>query len=122
MRAVVDAQPVGVELVEQVAGVARVHPLADHGPIAERQPDEDPVDAADERRGVRGALGPAVARRERTGGDEIHQSLTVGAIAPAAWWKYCSNTFNAAGAAAEPPWPPFSMSAQTVIVGLSAGA
>ena len=32
-------------------------------------------------------------------------------------WKYCSNTFSAAGAAAVPPWPPFSITAQTTIDG-----
>ncbi len=36
-------------------------------------------------------------------------------------WKNCSNTFSAAGAATEPPWPPFSISAQTTSVGLSYG-
>ena len=37
-------------------------------------------------------------------------------------WKYCSKTFRAAGAAAVPPWPPFSITAQSAMVGLSAGA
>src|SRR5439155_301172 len=36
-------------------------------------------------------------------------------------WKYCSNTFRAAGAAAVPPWPPFSITAQTTICGESNG-
>ena len=40
VRAVVDAQPVRVELVEQVAGLARVESFADHGLVAEREPDE----------------------------------------------------------------------------------
>ena len=40
VRAVVDAQAVRVELVEQVAGLARVEPLADHRLVAEREPDE----------------------------------------------------------------------------------
>ena len=40
VRAVVDAQAVGVELVHQVAGLARVQPLADHRLVAEREPDE----------------------------------------------------------------------------------
>src|SRR5207253_8596993 len=35
--------------------------------------------------------------------------------------KYCSNTLSAAGAAAVPPWPPFSISAQTTSFGLSYG-
>jgi hypothetical protein len=40
VRAVVDAQAVGVELVEQVAGLARVEPFADHRLVAEREPDD----------------------------------------------------------------------------------
>ena len=36
-------------------------------------------------------------------------------------WKYASNTCSAAGAAAVPPWPPFSITAQTTIDGLSYG-
>jgi hypothetical protein len=40
VRAVVDAQAVGVELVEQIAGLARVQPFADHRLVAEREPDE----------------------------------------------------------------------------------
>ena len=36
-------------------------------------------------------------------------------------WKYASNTLSAAGAADVPPWPPFSITAQTVIVGVSTG-
>ena len=35
--------------------------------------------------------------------------------------KYFSNTFSAAGAAAVPPWPPFSITAQTTIVAFSDG-
>ena len=35
--------------------------------------------------------------------------------------KYDWKTFSAAGAADVPPWPPFSITAQTTIVGLSNG-
>src|SRR5262249_40755198 len=35
--------------------------------------------------------------------------------------KYDSKTLSAAGAAAVPPWPPFSITAQTTIVGASDG-
>ena len=35
--------------------------------------------------------------------------------------KYASNTLSAAGAAAVPPWPPFSITAQTTIVGVVEG-
>ena len=38
--AVVAAQAVGVEFVEQVTGLARVRPFADHGLVAEGEPDE----------------------------------------------------------------------------------
>ena len=40
VRAVVDAQPVRVDLVEQVAGLARVEALADHRLVADGQADE----------------------------------------------------------------------------------
>ena len=43
------------------------------------------------------------------------------AVVVAVLWKYCSNTFSAAGAAAVPPWPPFSITAQTTIDGASNG-
>ena len=36
-------------------------------------------------------------------------------------WKYCSKTLSAAGAAAVPPCPPFSITAQTTICGESKG-
>ena len=38
--AIVDAQAVGVDLVHQVARLARVEPLADHRLVADREPDE----------------------------------------------------------------------------------
>ena len=40
VRAVVDAQAVGVDLVHQIAGLAGVEPLADHRPVADRESDE----------------------------------------------------------------------------------
>ena len=40
VRTVVDAQAVGVDLVHQVAGLARVQPLGDHRLVADREPDE----------------------------------------------------------------------------------
>ena len=39
----------------------------------------------------------------------------------AVFLKYFSKTLRAAGAAAVPPWPPFSITAQTTIVGVSYG-
>ena len=41
MRAVVDAQAVGVDLVHQIAGLAGIQPLGDHRLIAHRKADED---------------------------------------------------------------------------------
>ena len=40
MRAVVDAQPVGVDLVHQIAALAGVQPLGDHRLVADREPDQ----------------------------------------------------------------------------------
>ena len=40
VRAVVDAQPVGVDLVHQIAALAGVQPLGDHRLIADREPDQ----------------------------------------------------------------------------------
>ena len=41
MRPVVDPQPVCVDLVHQVAGLACVEPLGDHRLIPDGEPDED---------------------------------------------------------------------------------
>ena len=38
---VVDAQPVGVDLVHQIAALAGVQPLGDHRLVADREPDQD---------------------------------------------------------------------------------
>ena len=51
-----------------------------------------------------------------------HQSVDPGsAYCADLTWKNCWNTFSAAGAAAVPPWPPFSISAQTTSSGSSTG-
>jgi hypothetical protein len=72
MRAVVDAQPVGVELVEQVTGLARVEPLTDHRGVGD---------------GVGGGVGVAQRlvgekpRRPAPATDEKQERLTV--VSPA---------------------------------------
>ena len=71
------------------------------------------------------ASGPGRRRRRCLDGVDVlgHQSVfPMSPIAGAFVLKCCSNTSSAAGAAAVPPWPPFSMTAQTAIDGLSAGA
>src|SRR5262249_11840243 len=67
--------------------------------------------AADDGRDVRSfaAARPAGG----SGGVVDHQSEWIGPFCVACLWKNSSNTFSAAGAAASPPWPPFSISAQT---------
>ena len=40
VRTVVDAQPVGVDLVHEIAGLARVQPLGDHRLVADREAHE----------------------------------------------------------------------------------
>ena len=89
-------------------------------PVAERRGDrgeQHPVEPAD-----RGADRRAVVAPVRDAAGALvegldHQSVfpvcAAGALRP----NQCSNTRSAAGAAAVPPWPPFSMSAQTTIEG-----
>ena len=69
----------------------------------------------------RGGARPRARSVGEFGVVDRHQSLWIAPIDGAFWWKYCSNTFSAVGAAAVPPWPPFSISAQTTSVGLSYG-
>src|SRR5207244_9595452 len=84
------------------------------------KPDQQPVEPANERRDV-GGLAPS--RPSSTPGDVVdgHQSEWTGPVVDTCVWKNSSKTWSAAGAAAVPPWPPFSISAQTTSVGLSAG-
>src|SRR5204862_7425236 len=83
------------------------------------RPDQDPVEPADDGRNVRGF---AAARATCCSGGVIdHQSEWIGPFCVACLSKNCSNTFSAAGAAASPPWPPFSINAQTTRSGESDG-
>ena len=88
--------------------------------------EENPVQPGDERPLLRARERPrsAAAPSGLDGVDVLdHQSVfPMSPIAGAFVLKCCSNTLSAAGAAAVPPWPPFSMTAQTAIDGLSAGA
>src|SRR5262249_27571452 len=58
--------------------------------------------------------------RARVDGFDRHQSLRGAGVTPC-FWKYASKTWSAAGAAALPPWPPFSITAHTTMDGLSVG-
>ena len=62
VRAVVDAQPVRVDLVHEVAGLARVEPLADHRLVADGQADEH-VEVLGALAARRGGEQPAVGDR-----------------------------------------------------------
>ena len=73
VRAVVDAQPVRVDLVEQVAGLARVEPLADHRLVADGEADEH-VEVLGGLAARRGGQQPAVG-----GGAEAHLRRAPGA-------------------------------------------
>src|SRR2546421_10338305 len=95
----------------------RPEPVCDQA--ADRH-DEYPVEAARERRRL-GAGGPTGTGGGAVAGVLDHQSECTAPCCVAWRPKYCSNTFSAAGAAAVPPWPPFSITAQTTIVGFSVG-
>src|SRR5204863_4560031 len=73
--------------------------------------DQHPVEPSDERRDIRRF---ASARAAGCSGGVIdHQSEWIAPCWAACLWKNSSNTFSAAGAAASPPCPPFSIGAQT---------
>ena len=85
--------------------------------------DQHPVEPPDERGDGDRLLPPAGAEPL---GRALTASITISRVIPgprlgALMPKYCSKTRSAAGAAAVPPWPPFSISAQTTIVGSFAG-
>jgi len=114
------------ELKRQIAGDVVTR---DPGDRPEPVPDEhrdaadqDPVEAPDEG-GDLGRLAPAGAGCCAGVGDVVidHQSLGIGPVRVACLPKNDSKTLSAAGAAASPPWPPFSTSAQTTRSGESEG-
>src|SRR6266566_3075213 len=82
--------------------------------------EEDPVDLADDV-GERKPFAPHAGLFRAAVLEDGHQSEWIGPVVAAFVWKYCSKTFSAAGAAAVPPWPPFSITAHTTSVGLSNG-
>ena len=83
--------------------------------------DQDPVETPDEG-GDLDLLASAGAGCCTGIGDVIdHQSLWIGPVWVACLPKNDSKTLSAAGAAASPPWPPFSISAQTTRSGESEG-
>ena len=71
--------------------------------------EEDPVEPAEEADDV-----DVLARRPGGSGRRT-QSLATTPWTPACSRNQCSKTFSAAGAATVPPWPPFSITAQTTI-------
>ena len=78
--------------------------------------EEQVVEMANEARNFAG-LSPSMALDDAG----RHQSEFTGTTGVSGTSKYFASSFMAAGAAAVPPWPPFSIRAQTAIVGLSVG-
>ena len=118
------------EVVRAAVDVVVRDPVDRPEPVADERGDgarEHPVEAAQERELVQargaprpraGALGRRILRsRSPSVARQSDRAPSAGAFS----WKNCSNTFSAAGAATVPPWPPFSISAQTTSVGLSYG-
>ena len=104
------------------------------GDVVARDPGDGPQTDADEGADRAQQEPVEVARRPRESvplltdanpdpGDVLdHQSVAPGSANCAdLTWKNCWNTCSAAGAAAVPPWPPFSISAQTTSSGSSTG-
>ena len=77
-----------------------------------RGEEQQPVEPAHDRPDVEEADGRRAKRRGPVTGLDDQSTFTRGWMA-AVLWKYCSKTRRAAGAAAEEPWPPFSITAQT---------
>src|SRR5205823_6637662 len=73
--------------------------------------EEEPVEPPKETELLR-RRPPALPRRRPCPRARVlqHQSEWIGPTTGAFVLKKCSNTFSAAGAAAVPPWPPFSIS------------
>ncbi len=95
--------------------VDRPQAVPDDADEREHEQPVEPAQDAAEPHGL-GLAMRAQSARLRVDGLDRHQSLACGVVG-AVFPKYCSNTFSAAGAAAVPPWPPFSITAQTTIVG-----
>ena len=84
---------------------------------------EQPVEPADDAASPTACTSRRGRRPRALGVDDFDApsvAIAFGVVV-AVVWKYCSKTFSAAGAAAVPPWPPFSITAQTTIVGASNG-
>ena len=97
--------------------VDRPEPVADDAREREHQHPVEPAQHAAEAERLHLS---AIAQPARPGVDRLdrHQSEACWVVV-AVFLKYCSKTRRAAGAAAVPPWPPFSITAQTAIVGWS---
>ena len=108
-----------VEVVARVAGDVEPRHAGDPpepdgdepGDAGEQHPVERAEDADEGR-----ALGAPVAQPCPLGSGVLeHQSEWIGPSWWALTWKNSEKTCSAAGAAAVPPWPPFSITAQTTI-------
>ena len=84
-------------------------PVGDDRAHGEEQHPVEPAQEADE---VDALAGDRRVRPRRR-----NQSLGTTPWTPAFSWNQYSNSFSAAGAATAPPWPPFSITAQTTIGG-----
>src|SRR5579859_245870 len=81
---------------------------------------EDPVDGAHDAEEMRSLALVAQTRSLRSGVLE-HQSEWMSPCWADGTWKKCAKTRSAAGAAAVPPWPPFSITTHTTSFGAFTG-
>src|SRR5262249_45639341 len=99
--------------------VDRPEPIGGERP---ERPEQRPVETPNE--AARADGGRMTTRAEsaccRVDCFDRHQSDGCGAVVEVVW-KNCWKPLGAAGAAASPPWPPFSITAHTTIVGLLYG-
>ena len=106
------------EDVEPRDACDRPEPVADERRDREKQ---QPVEPPQDRGDVEGAERGRPEQRG-TGSSVDDQSTFTSAWVPGAFWlKYFSKTRSAAGAAADDPWPPFSITAQTTSCASSDG-
>src|SRR5581483_4985182 len=87
--------------------VDRLQPVGDDPDDGSEEQPIDTTDGPEQPDRLCGGTGPEPASATVDGFDR-HQSEMWVERTPFLW-KYFSNTFSAAGAAAVPPWPPFSI-------------
>ena len=96
--------------VEPGDAADRPEPVADERHDGEQ---EQLVEPADDQADVEDAEGRRPERCGAVSGVGDQSTFTRAWVPGAFWLKYFSKTRSAAGAAAEEPWPPFSITAQT---------